>query len=116
MRSGGRALRNLDLVDSKDVGAYRHTVQFIAVFIRDENGAAYIVAADLYEFPRNLGGMGFRGFQVREMVSFPINVLATLADDFKEVAIHGRDPPPGGPDVSTFMDEPKGMSREMLKS
>jgi hypothetical protein len=40
-----------------------------------------------------------------EMVAFPINVLAILADDVKKVAVHGRDPPPGEADISTFTDQ-----------
>ena len=82
----------LDLVDSGDVGTYRHTVQLLPLFIGDANRAAYIVAAVSCEFPHKPGGVSSRAFQVREKLPVYIHVHAAFPANVKKISGHGSYP------------------------
>ena len=92
MKVGG--LLNLDLVASGGVGADRHTVQFVPVFIEDAN-RPYAVTV-LCKLLRYRGGAGFRALQVGEILPILIHVHVAIAEDVKELSAHRGDPPPDG--------------------
>jgi hypothetical protein len=84
----------LDLADSNDVGAYRHTVQFFPLFIGNANRATYIVTAVFCEIPHSPGGVSFRAFQVREKLPVYIHVHAAFPANVKEKSGHRDHSPP----------------------
>jgi hypothetical protein len=84
MRRDRMGLPDLDLVDLNDVGANRDAVQFLPLFVSDANRAAEILAAVLFEFSRNPGGVRFRAYQVRETLPVRIHAQVALADKVKK--------------------------------
>jgi hypothetical protein len=77
-------MSDLDLVDSSDVGTYRHAAPFVPLFIGDTNPAFYVVATVLCNLPRKRGSVGFRAFQVRETPPLHIRIHAAVAVNVKK--------------------------------